>query len=100
VGGPGRGRGRMIPVPPAILAAAESTYRLELATRTGRAEAMARAISSALAMQDRHTRADVADMAARMAEDVDDGGLGDLADDGAAALWWLSRAIVETLPQD
>lgn len=95
-----KGAGRVKALPPAILAGAEETYRLERSAGTEEAEARARAIVSALASQDRHTRADVAEMAARMAEELDDGDDDDMATDGPAALLWLVKTIQDTLPQD
>ena len=90
----------MTPLPPGVLAAAMETYRLELEHFAGHETALGRSIASALAAQDRATRAELAEMAAKLAEELDEDDDDDLFDDGPAALWWFAKAIMDTLPQD
>ena len=89
----------MTPIAPSILAAAMETYTLELASGIGQAEALERAIASALATQDRRTRGDVAEMAVSMARELDEDD-DDLTADGPGALLWLAQRLHGALPQD
>lgn len=90
----------MTPLPPGVLAAAIQTYHLELSMGIEPQVAMERAVASSLAAQDRATRAELAETAAKLAEGLDEDDDDDLFDDGPAALWWFAKAIMDTLPQD
>lgn len=90
----------MTPISDSLLAKAQETYRLELALGTDEPEALRKAIGSVLLAQAHQIMAEVADMAARMAEELDAGDDDDMATDGPAALLWLAQKLQDTLPKD
>lgn len=89
----------MTPVPADILEAATTTAMLELQLGADIEDALRKALESALVTHERHVTSEIAERAAKMAEDLDEPGE-DLYDDGPAALLWLAQVLQDMLPKD
>lgn len=86
-------------IPLDILNAATETAMLELQLGADVEDALRKALTSALVTHHRHVTAEIAERAARMAEELDDPDE-DLYEDGPAALLWLAQMLHDMLPAD
>lgn len=92
-------------VPADILDAAKETYLLEIQLDSSPEDALTKALQSALAAHARQVVEETAELAERLAVEIDASGDGhevgeSLVSDGPAALLWLARQLREKIPPD